>query len=265
MLPFINIFGKDIAMYGVLIFLGLIIGIIFAVYYFSRFYDIKKEDIFYSILFGIIGLGIGAKILYILTAIPSIIQNLNNTDIGTLIMQLLRGGFVFYGGLIGGILGIYIYAKVFKISFKKLLLIIVPCIPLVHAFGRIGCLLAGCCYGMEYNGFGHIIFTNTPYAPNNIPLFPSQLIEAICNTIIFIVLLVTYKKFTGTYKTIGIYCILYSIVRFTLEVFRGDAIRGIVLHLSTSQWISIILFIIGIAIFVHENKKKSKICEERDD
>ena len=68
---------------------------------------------------------------------------------------------------------------------------------------------------MEYQGFGAITFHNSNLAPNGIPLFPTQIIEAICLFIIFIVLLVTYKKFLGTYETVGLYCILYSIVRFT--------------------------------------------------
>ena len=171
---------------------------------------------------------------------------------------MLKGGFVFYGGLIGGILGVFIYSKQFKISFKELLLILLPVVPLIHSIGRIGCLCAGCCYGMEYHGFGAITFHDSLLAPNDVPLFPMQVVEAICNFIIFIVLLVTYKKFLGTYKTVGLYLVLYSIVRFTLEFFRGDLIRGIYFSLSTSQWISIVLFIIGIAIFVRESKNLTK-------
>lgn len=109
---------------------------------------------------------------------------------------------------------------------------------------------------MEYNGWGHIVFTNTPYAPTNVPLFPSQIIEAICNLLIFAIIIVTYKRFKGTYISIAIYCILYSIVRFVLEFFRGDAIRGFLLNLSTSQWISILLFLIGIIVIMFNSKRK---------
>ena len=95
-----------------------------------------------------------------------------------------------------------------------------------------------------------------PFAPNGIPLFPTQIIEAVCNLVIFFILLATYKKWIGTYKTLGLYFILYSIVRFTLEFFRGDLIRGIYFGLSTSQWISIVLFVIGVGIFIRNAKKK---------
>ena len=255
MLPYINIFGKQIATYGLIIVFGIIIGSIVAILYFSKFNKIKKDDVLYSILYGIIGIVVGAKILYLLTNIQLLIRS---KDIVSTFLQMLSGGFVFYGGLIGGILGIFIYAKQFKIEFKPLLLTIVPTIPLVHSIGRIGCLLAGCCYGMEYNGIGAITFHNSLIAPNEISLFPIQIIECICNLLIFMILTITYKKATGTYKTVGLYCILYSIVRFTLEFFRGDLIRGIYFGLSTSQWISILLLILGIIIFIFEYRNNSK-------
>ena len=248
MLPYINIFGYNIATYGLIIFIGIFIGAIISIFYVTKFFNIKKEDVFYCILYAVIGVGIGAKLLYIITNIPFLIENYQTLDLYDTFLQMLKGGFVFYGGLLGGILGVFIYSKQFKISFKELLLILLPVVPLIHSIGRIGCLCAGCCYGMEYHGFGAITFHDSLLAPNDVPLFPMQIVEAICNFIIFIVLLVTYKKFLGTYKTVGLYLVLYSIVRFTLEFFRGDLIRGIYFSLSTSQWISIVLFIIGIAI-----------------
>lgn len=258
MLPTINIFGFEVASYGLIIFIGIIIGGIIAIQYFSKFNELKKDDVLFAILYAVIGVGIGAKLLYILTNIPFLIENYQTLDLWDTLMQMFKGGFVFYGGLLGGILGVYIYAKQFKISFKSLLLTLLPIVPLIHAIGRIGCLCAGCCYGMEYDGFGAIVFHNSVLAPNNVPLFPMQIVEAICNLIIFIILLCTYKKFLGTYKTLGLYLILYSIVRFILEFFRGDLIRGIYFSLSTSQWISIILLIFGIAIFIYEWRNKKK-------
>ena len=262
MLPYINIFGYNIATYGLIIFIGIFIGSIISLFYFTKFFSIKKEDVFYCILYAVIGLGIGAKLLYIITNIPFLIENYQTLDLYDTFLQMLKGGFVFYGGLIGGILGVFIYSKQFKISFKELLLILLPVVPLIHGIGRIGCLCAGCCYGMEYHGFGAITFHNSLLAPNDIPLFPMQIVEAICNFIIFIILLVTYKKFLGTYKTVGLYLVLYSIVRFTLEFFRGDLIRGIYFSLSTSQWISIVLFIVGLGLWGHSFSSKN--LDKRD-
>ena len=253
MLPAINIFGFELATYGLCIFIGIIIGIFFAIKYFAKFNNIKKEDVIYCTSYALIGLGLGAKLLYIITNIPFLIKNAQNFDLST-VEQLFRGGFVFYGGLIGAVIGIFIYSKQFKVSFKSLLLTLIPTVPLIHSIGRIGCFLAGCCYGIEYNGFGHVIFHNTPSAPVNTPLFPTQILESICNLLIFIVLIITYKKYSGTYKTIILYCILYSVVRFSIEFLRGDLIRGLWLNISTSQWISIALFLVGIGLFYKKEK-----------
>ena len=255
MLPYINIIGKSVPSYGLLAFIGMVVAICFGIFYFSKFYDIKKEDILYSAMFAIIGIGIGAKLLYIITILPDLIQNFNTLDWKTLIPRLLQGGFVFYGGLIGGGVGLYVYSKSFDISFKKLCMILIPVVPIFHSIGRIGCLLAGCCYGIEYYGFGSITFYDTELAPIGVSLFPVQLVESICNLIIFIIILLTYKRFKGTYKTIAIYAVLYSIVRFALEFFRGDVARGIIV-LSTSQWISIAFFILGIILFSYDKKTK---------
>lgn len=255
MLAVINIFGHEFATYGILIFFGIFIGAFLAVKYFAKLNNVKKEDAIYCIIYAVIGLGVGAKLLYFITNVPYLIANYERLDILQTIRQMFVGGFVFYGGLIGAILGIYIYSKQFKIAFKNLLLMIIPVAPLVHSIGRVGCFFAGCCYGIEYHGVGSIVFTNTKYAPLNVPLFPTQLLESICNMLIFLILVYTYKKYLGTYKTVALYCILYSITRFLLEFLRGDLIRGFLFNLSTSQWISIIIFLIGIIAYFYNSKK----------
>ncbi len=253
MLPYINILEIKIPTYGMMAFVGITVAICFGVFYFSKIHTIKKEDIFYASMYAVIGAGIGAKLLYILTILPDIIKNFDVLDWKTLIPKLLQGGFVFYGGLIGGILGVYIYSKISKNSFKSLANILTSVFPIFHSIGRIGCLLAGCCHGREYNGFGSITFYNTELAPIGVPLFPMQIVESICNLIIFIIILLTYKRFKGTYKTIALYLVLYSVVRFVLEFYRGDVTRGIIV-LSISQWISIAVFIIGIVLFIYDKR-----------
>lgn len=255
MLPVITVFGREYATYGILIFIGIFLGAILAIKYFSKFNNVKKEDVIYCIIYAVIGLGVGAKLLYIITNIPFLIANYENLNMLETIKDMFVGGFVFYGGLIGAVLGILIYSKQFKISFKSLLLTIVPAVPLVHAVGRIGCFFAGCCYGIEYHGFGNVVFTNTEFAPLNIPLFPTQLLECICNLVIFLILLFTYKRYLGTYKTVALYCILYSITRFFIEFLRGDLIRGFLFNLSTSQLISIGILIVGIFAYIYSSKK----------
>ena len=257
MLPVINVFGKIIPIYGLTIVIGAIVGFFVIIKCFSRYYNIPKDDILYALCYGAVGVMLGAKLLYLATNIKLLI---NADNVLQTLKDMFTGGFVFYGGLIGGILGVFIYSKQFKLSFKELILLLVPAIPLIHAFGRIGCLCAGCCYGIEYHGVFNIVFHNSLFAPNNVPLFPVQIVESICNLIIFFVLFITYKKYIGTYKTIGIYLGLYSITRFVLGFFRGDLVRGKWLYLSTSQWISVaVLIFLMVYSYIVKRKQNTKI------
>lgn len=191
------------------------------------------------ILFMGIGVGIGSKFLFILTKIPDIIANFS---IGYLLKTIITSGFVFYGGLFGAILGVCVYSKVFKLNVSKTLNMIVPAFPMFHAFGRLGCFFAGCCYGKVASwGFS---LESEP----GVLRIPIQLIESGCILLILLVLLLVEKRFNGTKKLLPIYLGLYAIIRFILEFYRGDKIRGIWAGLSTSQWVSI-LIIVGIIVW----------------
>ncbi len=222
--------------YGICITISIVLGIIIWIKNAKKFY-IKSNDILTCSIYTIISSAIGAKILFLITNIPNNIHTLKQNP-----LNLITNGFVFYGGIIGGAIGIYAYSKKRKIAYKELLISIIPSIPLMHAIGRIGCFLVGCCYGIPYKGIGNIIYTNSQFAPNNVNLFPVQIVESICNLLIFIILMTNYKKSSN--KTIELYCILYGLTRFFLEFVRGDEIRGQILAISTSQWISLILILV---------------------
>lgn len=249
MLPTITVFGKTIAMYGLMITLGLFIGVLIAILR-RRKYNISRDDVLFSSCYGGIGLVIGAKLLYIITIIPIIIENWNiiMSDIKAL-YHAMSSGFVFYGGLIGALIGYYIYCKQYKMNFMVLMDLMAPSIPIIHGIGRIGCLFAGCCYGMHYDGPFHIIFEYSTVAPNGIPLFPIQLVESIFNILAGALLILYTRRKRKPGKAIGLYVIYYSIMRFFLEFLRGDISRGIILNLSTSQLISIFLLPLGLYLF----------------
>ena len=159
----------------------------------------------------------------------------------------MRGGFVFYGGLAGGILGLMVCKKICRISVWKYAETYIPCLPLVHAFGRIGCALTGCCYGIPYDGIGAIVYHHSIIAPNNTTLFPIQVVEAGADLLIVVSLLVyIFKKRKSQQNSILLYCTLYASVRFVLEFLRYDLDRGQFLWFSTSQWIS--LAVIGLSL-----------------
>ena len=147
---------------------------------------------------------------------------------------------MFYGGLAGALSGKYAYCKIYQLDFGTAMKLIVPVLPLGHAFMRMGCFLAGCCYGIEHP-WG-ITFTAALGAPSGVPLLPVQLYETVLNLVIFAVLWTYTKTERSPLLTGALYALMYSTARFFLEFLRGDTIRGIFWGLPTSQFISIIVF-----------------------
>ena len=155
-----------------------------------------------------------------------------------------------------GTVKITIYIKKKKLQYNIFADIATIIIPLFHFFGRIGCFLVGCCFGVE----SHIGFTfeNSPLeVANHVHRFPIQLVEATYNLCLFIILYNLLKRSKLKGKLLGLYLILYPVGRFIFEFFRGDEYRGFLFGLSTSQIISIILLFIGIYILTKKEKNSS--------
>ena len=193
----------------------------------------------------------GFSLLFALPA-GSILYTIVTYDFSEIIGYLSKGelsvfgGLVYYGALIGGIVGALIGIKVAGLDIKTAEKIIIPYIPVGHSIGRVGCILAGCCYGREYSGPFALHYPNT--AAGALPetgYFPVQILEAILNIGICFVLVKIRKRINRTYALLAVYLVLYGSVRFFLEFLRGDSIRGIYFEISTSQWISIVLSMIG--------------------
>ncbi len=171
------------------------------------------------------------------------------------IIVLARSGGVFYGGLIGATLVAFWYIKRHRLPLWTTCDVFAPGIALGHVVGRVGCLMAGCCYGLPTSMPWAITFTD-PFAaanvgtPLNVPLHPTQLYEAGAELLILAFLLVTERKgrtFAG--RTFWGYMLLYAISRFVIEFYRGDE-RGLVAGLSTSQFISLVLATLSVIMLV---------------
>jgi len=228
--------------YGLMIAIGAISA------YLVTEYRAKRKGMQYELIFSLfwwclIGGILGAKLLYLITQIGSIIEN------PKLLLDVFEG-FVVYGGIIGGIFAGYLFVRRHKLNFLEYFDLVMPQIALAQGFGRIGCFLAGCCYGHETESPFHIIFHESDYAPNNIPLIPTQPISSLLNFLNFTVLILISKRVKASGQVAGFYLVFYSAGRFIIEFFRGDLERGNVGALSTSQFISIITFLIGIAIVI---------------
>ena len=248
--PTFEVFGITIYAYTIMSILGLAAGVTTWVFVDKR---LKKyrEDLFYCSLFAIIGGIIGAKINYILTVIPQIIAD------PKFLLTLVRGGLLFYGGVIGGALGGWIYTKKYKMPFWQFADSAAVGIPIGHAFGRIGCFLAGCCYGAPYEGPFAVTFPSCSQgAPAGIPRHPLQLYECGANIILFIILMIVAKRNKKPGRVLGLYLIGYSIIRILAEIIRDDA-RALFLGIPVASFISIGLIILGLLmVFGVINKGK---------
>ncbi len=202
----------------------------------------NEDRIFMMAVWAVAGGLLGAKLLFLLTRLPDLIAD------PAQIVNSLKDGFVVYGSIIGGVLAAWAYCRKHGMAFWELFDLVAPNLALAQGIGRIGCVLAGCCYGMEVeadNPFA-IVFHDSAYAPNGVPLFPTQILSSILNIIHFAVLMLLSKKLKADGQVAGCYLIFYSIGRFILEYFRGDLIRGNVGTFSTSQFISMFIVIIGL-------------------
>ena len=226
--------------YGLMIGIGIVAAYLL-VEYLAKKKDLDAEPVFGLTIFSVIGGFVGSKLLYTLTRLGEIIQDPS-------VIRDVASGWVVYGGIIGGILAAVVYCKVKKMEFLRYLDIALPAVAMAQGFGRIGCFLAGCCYGQQTDGWCAVTFTNSAYAPNGVPLLPTQLISSGLDFILFAILLVLLFKLKTPGQLGGVYLILYSIGRFVLEFYRGDLIRGNVGTLSTSQFISIFTAVAGIVL-----------------
>ena len=226
-----------------------LIGGFFAVcFIFSRIdkYEILFTDFIKMFLLCMIGGVVGSKVLFAITQIPWLIKHFS---IENMILLIPQSGFVFYGGLFGVIFTLMFLTRNDADMRKKVFEISVPAMPLFHAFGRIGCFLAGCCYGKKLS---------TPIVIGTIEFarIPVQIIESMAEFILFIVLFILSKK-NRDIDLLRTYLVIFAVIRFADEFLRGDKIRGIYGGVSTAQWISlIILFVYGFEYIKGRYSKK---------
>lgn len=179
---------------------------------------------------------IGSRIVFAISMIPT-----TGLQWPLVVHDLLYGGFVFYGGLLGVIAGILLVTKVMSRDPREMLDFAAPAFPLFHAFARIGCLFAGCCYGIPWS-WGVVLQGET------VIRFPVQLLESLCDLAIFLLLL-WYGHRTGSGRnSFTLYMTGYAFCRFFLEFLRGDTVRGLwPPGLSTSQYISLAILAVFAA------------------
>lgn len=259
MLPYLHIGKISLPSYGVLMALGIIVAVLIS------YIRLKKNgETFDSLLL----VGAITMLLALFGAVFAYFAF--SYGLKRLFLELFSGdfsalenvGMVYYGGLIGGVIGAIAAVLINKFDFTVFSDAMVPALPIGHAFGRIGCLLAGCCYGLPYDG---VLAVHSAFVDSAITLFPIQAVESAANILMFLVLTIYVNRNSDRkHNTLVAYLFLYSIERFVIEIYRGDSIRGIFYGLSSSQWISIAIFAVVLIRFAVLRIKDRNACSAKE-
>src|SRR6188768_319538 len=240
--------GLTIYSYGVLLAAAYLLGLQFALIR-ARKRGLDGQRVMDLGIWIIVSALVGAKLLLLIVDFKQFTSSPRE------LLGLARSGGVFYGGLIAAVTVALIYLRRHKLPLWTTTDVFAPGIALGHIVGRMGCLLAGCCYGRPTSVPWAITFTSPEAAANvgtplGIPLHPTQLYDAGAELVILVLLLVTERRgrpFAG--RTFWLYMLLYAISRFVIEFYRGDE-RGIILGLSTSQFVSVVIAPLAILMLL---------------
>lgn len=262
-IPLFGLFGREsvpIFSYGVLVALGFLFG----TWYVQREAKREGEDpakaldlVFYIIIAAILG----SRLLYVLVAERALFFH-NPLHL----FKIWQGGLVFYGGLIASLVTGFCYLKWHRLPILKFFDFFVPAVALGHAIGRLGCFMSGCCYGrpLLHDAWYAVIFPANvnSLAPAGIPLYPTQLMESAAEFLLFLALnwKLKHKAFEG--QIVSLYLICYAVIRFSLELVRGDVERGFLFggDLSTSQFIALILFVTGVGLYFYQSRQQKRLA-----
>lgn len=251
MLKEINIFGHKISSFAICITVGFLFAILVLLF------EIKKEKLdkdrwekfFCMIPIIIVGGFLGAIIFDKIAHFK---------DVG--LFEL--AGMSFAGGIIGGVILLLLFyplivCKDKKVMFADISQLICPLL-IAHGFGRIGCFMGGCCYGIPSDSFLAVTFPKGSLQHIQYgyvtKVLPTQLFEASFLFILFVILMFFFKK-----HRIQVYLISYGVFRFLIEFIRGDNRGAKMLSLSPSQWTSIIFIIIGVLMIAIEKYHRKKV------
>jgi phosphatidylglycerol:prolipoprotein diacylglycerol transferase len=202
---------------------------------------------------------IGAKLLLVLVELPRYLR-----DIGELV-GVLRAGGVFLGGFVAALVAVVVLLRRYRLQFLPTADVIVPSLALGHSIGRIGCLMAGCCWGAPCELPWSIRYTDPQATANvgtplHVDLHPFPVYASLFNFILYLLLARLFKLRLASGVVFSTYLMLYGSGRFALEWTRGDVSRGFVLGgmLSTSQLISIGMVLAGLGLSVYVTKRKER-------
>ncbi|MEM9191388.1 MAG: prolipoprotein diacylglyceryl transferase family protein [Myxococcota bacterium] len=170
---------------------------------------------------------------------------------GDPLQGIRQPGLVFFGAPFGGGLAFVWSARRLGLPALRFVDEAIVALPLAHAVGRLGCFLGGCCFGAPHDGWLSVTYTHllAPAAYPPVPRHPAPLYESVGLLAIGLALALLPKRAMGTGQRLFLYMALYGALRFVVELFRGDSVRGLYLDgaLSTSQLIALWVLAAGTA------------------
>jgi len=219
-----------ISFYGSMLVLSFILNYVFYFYFFSET-KLKFYEKISILLFESWGFIIGGKIFTYLSNISAYDK-----------FDFIRLGFSSLGAVIGGVLFLILYSLIFKKSIRFILDRTLITFPLMYSVGKIGCFYAGCCYGIKYNGILKVTYHNSLVAPNEVPLFPVQILESIVFMLIFVYMFYKYKK---KCINLSLLIILCAVSKFLLDFLR-DSHSGVIL--SVNQMVCLVFILMTLVM-----------------
>ena len=222
----------------------------YVIYYFAKKEGLSRVIALDLGMIGTVTGIIGARIFHIVIEYPwYYLEHPSYT------WQIWRGGLVWYGGMITAAFCIIAYLRYRNQPFLPYLDILAIGICVVLFFGRIGCFSVGCCYGQPTHLHWALVFPSYSEAGRQfpgIPLHPTQLYEMASMVVLFAIAVTIENRKTFYGQTVATILVLYAVARGVIEIFRGDADRGIFfLGLSTSQLIGVFNIGVGIALYLY--------------
>lgn len=226
--------------YGFFILMG-IIAAYFAIWLRRKELKLNHDSISDLFLWAFIGIFVGGKVFFYFEDISRYLNDPSQ------MFHNMGSGFVFYGSFLVGI-------PVLIWRFKKMKLPVMPMLDaiaisgaLVHGFGKLGCLMSGCCHGKVcHNGWG-ISFSDpaTSAEPLNTPLYPTQIYDALLIFSIVALLFYLYSRKSFHGQLMLLYAIIYGVGRSITEIYRGDEARGYIIDgiLTHSQFIAVLILV----------------------
>jgi len=236
--------------YGVFVAAGFLTGLVVAVKI-GKSEGISPQQTmdmgFFMIAAGILG----SRLLYILMNLSYYLDRPLD------MVKMWEGGLVFSGGIVSVILVVLWYTRRHRLSFWKIADIWAPAMAIGQAIGRIGCFMAGCCYGKPTGSDWGVVFTDPrSLAPLNVPLHPTQLYSSGLNLIVFFILILLHRKKEFEGQVFLWLLVLHSTARLFVERFRGDD-RGMIFQsgMTVTQLVTLVILMGAIlALFIFKRR-----------